>query len=193
MPGSGTHELDLARMRRERFAKLQGAMERDGIDALLLLASGSVLYATGAWMLAADNGRATHQRVGALVVRGGAAPHLFTPYAEGAPAALPGDHVHPPLWPETDAGVDESARIVAELAAARARRIPLDVFTVPMWLRLPNLLAPAELPSAPPLLTACRLHKTPDELECRRRSWWMNEAASQAAEQALRPGVRMTD
>src|SRR5262245_42102769 len=191
--GSGTHELDLARMRRERCAKLDAAMERDGIDALLLLTSGSVLYATGAWMLAADNGRATHQRVGALVVRGEAAPHLFTPYPEGAPPELPGDHLHPPLWPETDAGVEEMARTVAELAGGRARRIAVDDFTAPMWFRLPKLLSPAELPSALPLLTACRLHKTPDEQECMRRSWWMNEAASQAAEQALRPGVRMTD
>ena len=193
MLGSGTHELDLARMRRERFAKLQGAMERDGFDALLLLTSGSVLYATGAWMLAADNGRATHQRVCALVVRGETSPHLFTPYAEGAPPELPGDHLHAPLWPETDAGVEEMARRIAELLGPRARRIAVDDFTAPMWLRLPKLLAPAELPSATALMTACRLHKTPDELECMRRSWWMNEAASQAAEQALRPGVRLTD
>src|SRR5262245_32393817 len=114
MLGSKTHELDLARMRRERFAKLQGAMEREGIDALLLLTSGSVPYATGAWRLAADNGRATHRRVGALVVQGEAAPHLFTPSPEGAPPELPADHLHPPLWPETDAGVEEMARTVAE-------------------------------------------------------------------------------
>jgi Xaa-Pro aminopeptidase len=188
-----SHELDLARMRRERLLKLRRAMEREGIDALLLLTSGSVLYATGAWMPAVDNGRATHQRVGALVLRDDASPHLFTPYAEGAPPELPSARLHAPLWPETDAGVQGLARRVAELLGAGARRIAVDDWTAPMWLRLRQLLAPIEIGNALPLVTACRLHKTPDEQECMRRSWWMNEAASQAAEQALRPGVRMTE
>jgi len=188
-----SHELDLARMRRERAARLQRAMEREGLDALLLLTSGSVLYATGAWMPAVDNGRATHQRVGALVLRGEGFPHLFTPYAEGAPPELPAGNLHPPLWPETDAGTLDMARRVVALVGDRASRIAVDDWTAPMWLRLRQLLAPIEIANALPLVTACRIHKTPDEQECMRRSWWMNEAASQAAEQALRPGVRMTE
>jgi Xaa-Pro aminopeptidase len=144
-------------------------------------------------MLAADNGRATHQRVAALVVRGDASPHLFTPYPEGAPPELPADHLHTPLWPESDAGVEEMARRLGELLGGRARRIAVDDWSAPMWLRLPKLLAPAELANAAALVTGCRLHKAPDELECMRRSWWINEAASQAAEQALRPGIRCTE
>jgi Xaa-Pro aminopeptidase len=193
MVGAPTHELDLARMRRERHARLQREMELEGLDALLLLTSGSVLYATGAWLLAADNGRATHQRASALVLRGEAQPHLFTPHPEGAPPELPAQNLHPPLWPETDAGVEDLARRVAELLGSGARRIALDDWTAPMWLRLPKLLAPLEIGNAGALVTACRLHKTPDELECMRRSWRINEAASQAAEQALRPGVRLTE
>src|SRR3990172_1536822 len=168
MLGSGTHELDLARLRRERFAKLQRAMERDDLDALLLLTSGSVLYATGAWMPAADNGRATHQRVCALVLRGEASPHLFTPYAEGAPPELPAENLHAPLWPETDAGVLDLARRVADRLGAGARRIAVDDWTTPMWLQLRTLLAPVEVGNAGALVTSCRLHKTPDEQECMR-------------------------
>jgi Xaa-Pro dipeptidase len=185
--------LDLSRMRSERLSKLQSAMERDGLDALLLLTSGSVLYATGAWMPAADNARATHQRVCALVLRGEASPHLFTPYAEGAPPELPLENLHAPLWPESDAGVEDMARRVAERLGADARRIAVDDWTTSMWLRLRKLLAPVEIGNAAALVTACRLHKTPDEQECMRRSWWLNEAASQATEQSLRAGVRMTD
>ena len=44
---SMAHELDLARMRRERVAKIQAEMEREGLDALYLLTSGNVLYAAG--------------------------------------------------------------------------------------------------------------------------------------------------
>ena len=83
------HELDLARMRRERVAKIQAQMEREGLDALYLLTSGNVLYAGGAWMLAADNGRAAFERTTTLIVRGDDHPHVFTPYPEGAPPELP--------------------------------------------------------------------------------------------------------
>ena len=187
-------ELDLGRMRRERVAKLQTRMERDGIDALYLISSGSVLYATGAWMLAADNGRAAHERTTALLVRGDESPHVFTPYPEGAPPELPRDHLHAPQWHDTDAGVDELARTVVDLlGGVDARRIALDDYTAPMWFGLPKLLAPLELANANPLVTESRLHKTSDELECMRRSWRINEAATYAAEQALRPGIRLTD
>jgi Xaa-Pro aminopeptidase len=127
------------------------------------------------------------------VLRGEPAPVLFTPWPEGAPPELPTANVLPPLWPETDAGVEDLARRVAERLGSGARRIALDDWTAPMWLRLPRLVAPLEIGSAGALVTACRLHKTPDELECMRRAWRMNEAASFAAEQALRPGVRMTE
>ena len=122
------HELDLARMRRERVAKIQAQMEREGLDALYLLTSGNVLYAGGAWMLAADNGRAAFERTTTLIVRGDDHPHVFTPYPEGAPPELPRDHLHAPLWHDTDAGVEELAddrrhRGRQRRAPARGRRL----------------------------------------------------------------------
>jgi Xaa-Pro dipeptidase len=189
-----THELDLARMRTARVAKIQAEMEREGLDALYLLTSGNVLYAGGAWMLAADNGRAAFERTTTLIVRGDDHPHVFTPYPEGAPPELPRDHLHPPMWHDTDAGIEGLARtLVDTLGGADSRRLALDDYTAPMWFGLPKLLAPLELANATPLITACRLHKTPDELECMRRSWQINEGATYAAEQALRPGIRLTD
>jgi Xaa-Pro dipeptidase len=188
------HELDLARMRRERVAKIQAGMERDGVDAVYLLTSGNVLYAGGAWMLAADNGRAAFERTTTLIVRGDDHPHLFTPYPEGAPPELPRDHLHPPLWHDADAGVEELARtLVDTLGGADSRRLALDDYTAPMWFGLPKLVAPLELANATQLLTACRLHKTVDERECMRRSWQINEGATYAVEQALRAGIRLTD
>jgi Xaa-Pro aminopeptidase len=188
------HQLDLARMRRERVDKIQTGMQRQRLDALYLLASGSVLYATGAWMLAADNGRAASERTTTLVVRGDEYPHVFTPYPEGVPPELPRDHVHRPLWHDTEAGVDELASTIVDMiGGADGRRLGLDDYTAAMWFGLPKLLAPLELADANPLLTECRLHKTADELECMRRSWRMNEAATYAAERTLRPGVRLTD
>jgi Xaa-Pro dipeptidase len=118
---------------------------------------------------------------------------VFTPYADGAPGDLPSDHLHHPQYAETAAGVDDLARTVKELTGGRAARIAIDDYTAPMWFGLPRLLAPSELVDAVPLLTEARLYKTPDEQECMRRSWHVNEAATLAAEQALRPGVRLNE
>ena len=127
-------------------------------------------------MLAADNGRAAFERTTTLIVRGDDHPHVFTPYPEGAPPELPRDHLHAPMWHDTDAGIEELARtLVDTLGGADSRRLALDDYTAPMWFGLPKLLAPLELANATPLLTACRLHKTADELECMRRSWQINE------------------
>ena len=185
--------LDLARMRRERMAKLHAEVDQRGLAALLLLTSGNVIYATGAKGVMADNQRVYQQRTTALVVAGDPFPHLFTPFPEGAPPELPEDHVHPPLHLETDAGVDDLARRLKELLGGASGAIGIDDYTMPMFLRLPGLLAPAELVECGSILTQVRLHKTPDEVECMRRSWQINEAATYAVEQAVKPGVRLTE
>jgi Xaa-Pro dipeptidase len=120
-------------------------------------------------------------------------PHVFTSYRDGIPPDLAADHAHPPLYPETDAGVAAMAAAVNELTGGTATRIGIDDYTAPMWFHLPQLLAPAELVDATPLLVQARVLKTPDEQECMRRSWEINEAATYAAEQVLRPGIRLTD
>ncbi len=189
-----TRDLDLARMRRERHGRLQQAMREQGIDALLLLTSGNVMYATGARHVMADNGRTYQLRNIALVLADAPAPHLFTPLLEGAPRDLPDDHLHPALWPETDEGVEDMARRLKDvLGGWDVRSLAVDDLTAPMYFGLPSLLAPAELVEAGQLLTSARVRKTPDELECMRHSWEINEAATYAAEQILRPGVRLTE
>jgi Xaa-Pro dipeptidase len=189
-----TRDLDLARMRRDRHARLQHQMRERGLEALLLLTSGNVLYATGARHVMADNGRTYQLRNVALVLADAPAPHLFTPLPEGAPADLPADHLHAALWPESDEGVEDMARRLKDvLGGSDVRSLAIDDFTAPMYFGLPGLLAPVEIVEAGTLLTQARLHKTADELECMRRSWEINEAATAAAEQVLRPGVRLTD
>jgi Xaa-Pro aminopeptidase len=191
MPDPGT--LDLDRMRRERVGKVRAELERLDVAAAYLLTSGNVLYAGGQWMLAADNGRATLERASVLVLRDDPVPHVFTPYAEGAPAGFPGDHLHPPLWHETPAGVQHVVTTILDLVGATGGRIAVDDFTSAMWFALPKLLSPFEITNANPVLVDCRLHKTADELECMRRSWRINEAATAATEQVVRPGMRLTD
>ena len=86
--------LDLARMRRERQARLVASMQADGIDALLLLGQGNIAYGTGLRVPACDQDLANHRRPVALVTADGAAPHLWTWYPEGVPPELADDRVH---------------------------------------------------------------------------------------------------
>ncbi len=191
--GRSRRELDLARLRRERFAKLQAAMREHALDAMLLLGTGNVIYASGAGNVLADNSRRYHDRIIVLVVAGDDQPHLFSSYADGFPPDLAADHVHAPLYAETEAGVEALAAVVRDLTGGAAQRIAIDDYTAPMWFHLPRLLEPAELVDAGPLLVEARVIKTRDEQECMRRCWEINEAATYAAEQILRPGIRLTD
>ena len=186
-------ELDLVRMRRERFAKVQAAMAQRHVGALLLMTSGNVYYAAGARQATADNSRTYHLRTAALVIAGDDAPHLFTPYPEGVPPELPADHVHRPLYPELDEGVADMARRIEELlGGGEPGKLAVDDFTAPMFLLLPGLLS-WKLGNAATIMAGVRLLKTADEIECLRRSWEINERATLAVEAALRPGRRLSD
>ncbi len=85
-----------------------------------------------------------------------------------------------------------AATVVDLLGGARGR-VAVDDYTMPMWSAFPVVLAGAELVDAGPLFTTVRLHKTPDEIECLRRSWRMNEAATRSVEGLVRPGVRTSE
>jgi Xaa-Pro dipeptidase len=186
---------DLARMRRERHAKLQEGLAAGGLDGLLLLGTSPVTYATGAAAPTADSARSALLRPVALVVDGGDHPHLFTPYPEGAPPELPADHVHGPVMPDLDDGAAVLAGVVRELCG------PADGGTGPLRLgvdEVPHPLARAlgpdvELASAVPPLAAAKLHKTPDELACIRAAQHLNEQAMLDVAPLARPGARQTD
>ena len=73
---------DLARMRRERLARIHQAMGEQGLDALVLLGNTSVVYATGAIWPLADSGRANFEQPVAVVLVDDEWPHLFSPMRE---------------------------------------------------------------------------------------------------------------
>ncbi|HSS10843.1 MAG TPA: Xaa-Pro peptidase family protein [Acidimicrobiales bacterium] len=175
-------EPDLARMRRERYARLQAQLAAQGLDAILLLGGSHVEYATGAPVLTADAGRAALFRTVAYVVRDDPFPHLFAAYPEGVPEEVPADHVHPPLYPELGAGA------IADLVAG-AGAVGLDEYTAPMW----RELAGFEFVDASSVMGAAKICKTADELRSIRSAQHINEQAMVDVQAALRPGVRQTD
>jgi Xaa-Pro aminopeptidase len=185
--------LDLVRMRRERHARLQREMEQRGLAALWLSGPGHVRYALGPAVMACDAARATYQRVAALVVRGADAPHLFTPYPEGAPPELPSPCIRPPLYLESDAGVAAALRRVRELLGTAPRgALGIDEFSPALFFALRGA-SDFELADAAPAVAAAKLCKTPDEIECVRRAQRINERAMLDVQAALRPGLRQSD
>jgi Xaa-Pro dipeptidase len=175
--------LDLARMRRDRFTKLTGALADTGASCAVLLGQSNIAYAVGAVAPAADHARAAHQRMVAIVPADGTPPHLFTAFPEGAPPELPADHVHAALAVEGPGGC---AVLVDALPAGT---IVLDEFTTPLHAALKG----RDILSAAAVLSAIKLIKTPDELECIRRAQSINEQAMLDVEKLVAPGVRDTE
>lgn len=186
-------EPDFTRMRREVSARLQAAMADQGVDALVLLGNGSVMYATGiAWPLA-DAGLSHVERPVAVVLAGDEHPHLFLPFREGAAmeSELPADHLHGPVYLEFDEGVAEFAKILTALVPAGAT-IATDELTGAMR-RAGTALFPGAPVDAAPVVGAAKLVKTIDQIACLQRACQITEQAVSEIQKSLVPGVRQID
>lgn len=170
--------LDLARLRRDRVAKLNAAMEAAGVDTLALCGQQNVSYATGARVPAADHARASWWRAVAILERGAPWPRLYTDFPEGVPAELPDEFLHRALEVETAAG---AGALVAQIGAGR---LALDDAPFPLW----SALGRREIVDASVVLAPAKLTKTADELECIRRAQAINEEAMRVVRSFAVPG-----
>jgi Xaa-Pro aminopeptidase len=180
-----TGELDLARMHRERRARLVDAMQAQGVDAVVLLGQQNVAYATGVKVPAADQGRALHRRPVALLTADGEDPCVWTWVPEGVPDDLPATRVNDGLDLEWDAG---ARRLLGEIPAGV---VALDDYTMPLYAAARE--AGREFVDAGGVLGAAKISKTRDEIECLRRAQAINEAAMLDVRAMLSPGLRATD
>jgi Xaa-Pro dipeptidase len=185
---------DLSRMYRESGARLRSAMADNGVDALMLLGNGNVVYATGASWPLLDAGLSHVERPVALVLTGDEHPHLFMPFREGASSEsqIPPDHIHPPLFLEFDEGVEHFARVVAELIPVGAT-IAVDELTGAMRRSADRLFPGGPPTDAAPVVGAAKLVKTPDQISCIRKACRITEEAVVDVQKALAPGVRQID
>ncbi len=176
-------ELDLARLRRDRVAKLAAAMTAVGVDTLVLCGQQNVSYATGARMPASDHMRASWWRSVAVFERGAPWPHLYTDFPEGAPGEWPDAFLHRAIEVETAAGADDLCGRLATGVLA------IDDAPFPLW----EALGARPLVDASTVLGPAKLTKTPDELECIRRAQSINEAAMRVVRPLATPGRRATE
>ncbi|MEU6352483.1 Xaa-Pro peptidase family protein [Streptomyces sp. NPDC047072] len=187
-------EPDLARMSRERGARLRAAMTEQGVDALVLLGNSAVSYSTGVTWPLGDSGLAHVDRPVAVVMANDPRPHLFMPFREGASEQrlIPPDHLHPPVYLEFDEGVQKFAAVLGELTSAETR-VAVDELTGAMR-RAGKSLFPGGTPAdASMVLAAAKLTKTPDELACIRAALRITERAMAGIEGSLAPGMRQID
>ena len=179
---------DLSRMRRERFGRLQDQLAAHGIDGLVLLGSSSAAYATGAAVPGQDGDLAALFRPVAVVAKGDSAPHLYTLYGDGVPGEVPEDHLHGPLFPDLDDGMELFAKALANHFGAGAT-IGIDDQTHAMLRGLHGF----DWVDASEVMGSAKITKTPDEVACIRNAQLLNELAMADALSMLRPGVRQID
>ena len=182
------HEPDLARMRAERSARLRQAMREKGVDALLLLGTGAVQYATGAPTPAVDASRATLLRPVALVLVDDPVPHVFTPYPDAIAHRIGPDHLHAALMVEHDGAEAEVAATLSRYVA-RDAVLATDELTYP----LRRALGDRAVVEGGPILGAARIVKTPDELACMRTAQALNEAGMTHVHEHLRAGMHQAE
>lgn len=175
--------LDLARMRRDRRARLHDAMTAAGVDTLLLCGQANVTYATGQRVPAADHMRAAWWRSVAIVHADDEWPHLYTAFPQGVPPEHPADHRHEPLQVETADGAADAARL------AVGSTLALDDAPMPLW----DALAGRAPIDASVVLAPAKLTKTDDEQECIRQAQAINEEAMRRVRTLARPGTRATE
>ena len=187
-------EPDWARMRSETGARLRSAMADHGVDALILLMNGHVVYATGASWPLLDAGLSHVERPVAVVLADDEHPHLFMPFRSGASteSPVPDDHLHGPIYLEFDQGVEHFARILAELIPPGAN-VAVDELTGAMRRTAPKLFLSGAPSDAAIVVGAAQLVKTQDELSCIRKACQITEEAIVDVQKALAPGVRQID
>lgn len=185
---------DFARMQRERMQRMQGIMQQQGLDALVLLGNTNVAYATGAIWPLGDSGRANFEQPVAVVLADEQWPHLFTPMREDdrLREKMPADHLHGPVYLDFDEGVQLFATQLGGLVPNGAV-IAMDEWTNALRREQSILFATGAPKDAGRVISMAKVSKTPDELSAMREGLRITEQAIADVQAKIAPGVRQTD
>jgi Xaa-Pro aminopeptidase len=185
------HHIDLGRMGRERYARIQAALAHQEVDALVLLKAANARYAAGAETPMGEASREYAFPTVALVLREAPHPWVLTANPAGVPPSLPAAHVLPPVLPEAPAGAAQLvARIRELLRPARGGKVGVDGLSLALRDALADALPGIALVDADRVMTEARLVKTADEIACLKHVEWLNEAAMYAVLAEFGPGGR---
>lgn len=154
--------IDFERLREERLARCFEAMDRSGVDVLVLGREANVRFVTDARRLWLAGPRPFGP--GCIVVAATREVHLLATSDEGVPRAIPSSHLYPLTWnPEVLAS--HLARIDGLRAA---RRIGVDGWNAAAGRLLAKLAPEAIVVDGASILYAARRRKTEAEIACLR-------------------------
>ena len=175
--------LDPSRLRAERRRRCLDAMERHGLDALVLGREANARFAAGARRLWTAGTRPFGP--GCVVVGQTGSVHLLSSWDDGIPPEVGHDQLFGITW--------NGANLFANLAAipglTSSRRIGVDGMSQGMAQLLGTLAPGAQLVDASAVLMAARRRKSPDEVACLQVAAAVADGALEWGGAHLRPGV----
>lgn len=176
--------VDFARLRAARRQRCLEAMERAGLDVLVLGREANARYVCGARRLFVAGTRPFAP--GCILVRATGDVHLMSAWDDGIPAEIDRGNLFALTWNP----MNFVAALQGAEGVAGARRVGVDAMGPLFAQLLPMAMPSAELVGAEELLRDLRMHKLPDEIACIRTAVAVAEASLLGAADALRPGVR---
>jgi len=179
--------VDFTRLRQDRRQRLIAAVREAGLDALVLGRQSNYIWATGARMFWRTGANAFTPWC--VIIAATGELHLLSNWDDGIPPEIDHDH----LWGRffnRDNVVGALRDIAGLTSAQRIGTDSLGPFTNGL---LRDTAPDFELVDATGMLAALRSDKSVDELACITMALTLAEAALDALEEALRPGVSELD
>jgi Xaa-Pro aminopeptidase len=182
---------DLVELARGRRAKVDDAIERNGLDALVLLKSANVRYATGASARLKESSREALAPLAAILAAR-RTPLVLAPDGSEAASEPAAERELASFFLDDEIGAERFADLLKD-AVPEARRLAIDRCSVPLRTALQRVFPNAEWLDAESILAPVRMVKLPAEIQLLRRAQELNEEAIGAVLRVLRPGAREID
>lgn len=188
-PMAAEGQVDFVRLRTQRYQKVQAALAKHDVDALVLTRPGNSLYATGTQQCGGIIGFGLYYPIVTVIPPEGP-PWIFTTDPEGIPPEIPPDRTFGPIFGEYDSGARYLGRWLKEALGSRARgRIGVDAWTAALHDVLPAELPGARLVNGEAVLWDAKKTKTEDEKKLLRLANAVDEACLFPTLERLKPGV----
>lgn len=182
--------VDPSRLARERLARAQAAMERGGLDALILFRDDNGHYVSACRHSQGIPANVDHLPYLAVVGRRGL-PYIFSTDFDGIPERFPRDHHLVPPFVDSEAGIRRLVGMIGEtLGEATRGTIGIDEGPVAIHLALQKAFPRARFLDGEEAMVRARLIKTADEIALLRRAHEITDQAMADVMAAIRPGVR---
>jgi Xaa-Pro dipeptidase len=175
--------VDFARLREDRHRRLFEAVDRVGVDALVLGRPANVVFASGARQLWTAGARPFGP--GAVVVKSTGRTHLLSTWDDGVPAEIAHEELFGLRWNP----VNLLGSLQAIPGLNECRRVGTDSFTPGFGQFLAAFGPSAEVVDASGAMWAVRAIKSADEIACVDTATALAESVLRSLNEALRTGV----